>query len=140
MAGFHHNHWSVSNFDGQDLFFQILIRLISTNIPSHYINSGSFIIYDQDYYHCIKQNHHLPCSCLFFFFRLHLPNSRIENLGHYTVRICWQKVSNFYYTHRRITHLYNLTTDSQTKSHAATIVANNFRGKGYEYRAQGTSF
>ncbi|WZZ87877.1 hypothetical protein YC2023_116456 [Brassica napus] len=32
--------------------------------------------------------------------------------------------------------IYNFTTDSQTKYHAATIVANNFRGKGYEYRAQ----
>ncbi|KAG2282959.1 hypothetical protein Bca52824_054179 [Brassica carinata] len=32
--------------------------------------------------------------------------------------------------------IWTFTTDSQTKSHATTIIANNFRGKGYEFPAQ----
>ncbi|XP_020884809.1 AUGMIN subunit 1 isoform X1 [Arabidopsis lyrata subsp. lyrata] len=47
-----------------------------------------------------------------------------------------KEVPNFEYTHRSITHLYNLATASQAKSQAATIVANDFRLKASEYRAQ----
>lgn len=50
-----------------------------------------------------------------------------------------KEVPNFEYTHRSITHLYNLATVSQAKSQAATIVANDFRLKASEYRAQGTN-
>lgn len=49
-----------------------------------------------------------------------------------------REVPNFEYTHRSIAHLYNLATASQTKSQAASIVANDFRQKASEYRAQGT--
>ncbi|KAL1195129.1 AUGMIN subunit 1 [Cardamine amara subsp. amara] len=47
-----------------------------------------------------------------------------------------KEVPNFEYTHRSIAHLYNLATASQAKSQAASIVANDFRLKASEYRAQ----
>ena len=51
-----------------------------------------------------------------------------------------KQVPSFDYTHRSIAHLYNLATASQAKSQAATIVANDFRQKASEYRAQGTRY
>lgn len=48
-----------------------------------------------------------------------------------------KQVPSFDYTHRTVTHLHNLATASQAKSQAATIVANDFRQKASEYRAQG---
>lgn len=50
-----------------------------------------------------------------------------------------KQVPSFDYTHRTVTHLHNLATASQAKSQAATIVANDFRQKASEYRAQGTT-
>lgn len=50
-----------------------------------------------------------------------------------------KQVPSFDYTHRSITHLHNIATASQAKSQAATIVANDFRQKASEYRAQGTT-
>nr|VDC90039.1 unnamed protein product [Brassica oleracea] len=47
-----------------------------------------------------------------------------------------KQVASFDYTHRSIAHLHNLATASQAKSQAATIVANDFRQKASEYRAQ----
>ncbi|XP_010525489.1 PREDICTED: AUGMIN subunit 1-like [Tarenaya hassleriana] len=47
-----------------------------------------------------------------------------------------KEVPSFEYTHRSIAHLYNLATVSQAKTQAATIVANDFRQKASEYRAQ----
>lgn len=48
-----------------------------------------------------------------------------------------KEVPEFDYTPRSINHLYNLATVSQAKSQAANIVANDFRQKASEYRAQG---
>ncbi|KAJ6912658.1 AUGMIN subunit 1 [Populus alba x Populus x berolinensis] len=45
-------------------------------------------------------------------------------------------VPEFEYTPRSIAHLYNLATASQAKTQAANIVANDFRQKAVEYRAQ----
>ncbi|KAJ6700051.1 HAUS AUGMIN-LIKE COMPLEX SUBUNIT 1 [Salix purpurea] len=45
-------------------------------------------------------------------------------------------VPEFEYTPRNIAHLYNLATVSQAKTQAANIVANDFRQKAVEYRAQ----
>uniref|UniRef100_A0A2P2J1M3 Uncharacterized protein MANES_09G007800 n=1 Tax=Rhizophora mucronata TaxID=61149 RepID=A0A2P2J1M3_RHIMU len=45
-------------------------------------------------------------------------------------------VPEFEYTSRSIAHLYNLATVSQAKTQAANIVANDFRLKAAEYRAQ----
>ncbi|KAH8506622.1 hypothetical protein Peur_044196 [Populus x canadensis] len=45
-------------------------------------------------------------------------------------------VPEFEYTPRSIAHLYNLATASQAKTQAANIVANDFRQKTVEYRAQ----
>ncbi|KAJ8759990.1 hypothetical protein K2173_010846 [Erythroxylum novogranatense] len=45
-------------------------------------------------------------------------------------------VPEFEYTPRSIAHLYNLATVSQAKTQAAVIVANDFRQKAAEYRAQ----
>ncbi|KAF9679595.1 hypothetical protein SADUNF_Sadunf06G0031100 [Salix dunnii] len=45
-------------------------------------------------------------------------------------------VPEFEYTPRSIAHLYNLATVSQAKTQAANIVANDFRQKAVEYRAQ----
>ncbi|XP_050228234.1 AUGMIN subunit 1 [Mercurialis annua] len=47
-----------------------------------------------------------------------------------------KEVPEFEYTHRSISHLYNLATLSQSKTHAANILANDFRLKATEYRAQ----
>lgn len=49
-------------------------------------------------------------------------------------------VPEFEYTPRNIAHLYNLATVSQAKTQAANIVANDFRQKAVEYRAQGLVF
>lgn len=46
-------------------------------------------------------------------------------------------VPEFEYTPRSIAHLYNLATVSQAKTQAANILANDFRQKATEYRAQG---
>ncbi|CAK7342680.1 unnamed protein product [Dovyalis caffra] len=45
-------------------------------------------------------------------------------------------VPEFEYTPRNVAHLYNLATVSQAKTQAANIVANDFRQKAVEYRAQ----
>ncbi|OAY40253.1 AUGMIN subunit 1 [Manihot esculenta] len=45
-------------------------------------------------------------------------------------------VPEFEYTPRSIAHLYNLATVSQAKTQAANILANDFRQKATEYRAQ----
>ncbi|EEF33226.1 AUGMIN subunit 1 [Ricinus communis] len=45
-------------------------------------------------------------------------------------------VPEFEYTQRSISHLYNLATLSQSKTNAANILANDFRQKATEYRAQ----
>lgn len=45
-------------------------------------------------------------------------------------------VPEFEYTPRSIAHLYNLASASQAKTQAASIVANDFRQKAVEYRAQ----
>lgn len=45
-------------------------------------------------------------------------------------------VPEFEYTPRSIAHLHNLATVSQAKTQAASIVANDFRQKAAEYRAQ----
>lgn len=45
-------------------------------------------------------------------------------------------VPEFEYTPRSIAHLYNLASASQAKTQAANIVANDFRQKAVEYRAQ----
>uniref|UniRef100_A0A6M2EQJ2 Uncharacterized protein n=1 Tax=Populus davidiana TaxID=266767 RepID=A0A6M2EQJ2_9ROSI len=45
-------------------------------------------------------------------------------------------VPEFEYTPRSIAHLYNLANASQAKTQAANIVANDFRQKAVEYRAQ----
>ncbi|KAI5583773.1 hypothetical protein BDE02_06G038400 [Populus trichocarpa] len=45
-------------------------------------------------------------------------------------------VPEFEYTPRSIAHLYNLAAASQAKTQAANIVANDFRQKAVEYRAQ----
>ncbi|XP_041996694.1 AUGMIN subunit 1-like [Salvia splendens] len=45
-------------------------------------------------------------------------------------------VPDFEYTPRSIAHLHNIATLSQAKTHAATIVANDFRQKAAEYRSQ----
>ncbi|KAJ9548072.1 hypothetical protein OSB04_020615 [Centaurea solstitialis] len=45
-------------------------------------------------------------------------------------------VPDFEYTPRSISHLHNLATISQAKTQAATIIANDFRLKASEYRAQ----
>lgn len=45
-------------------------------------------------------------------------------------------VPEFEYTPRSIAHLYNLAAASQAKTQAANIVANDFRQKTVEYRAQ----
>ncbi|XP_065857777.1 AUGMIN subunit 1 [Euphorbia lathyris] len=47
-----------------------------------------------------------------------------------------KEVPEFEYTPRSIAHLYNLATVSQAKTKAATILANDFRQKATEYRAQ----
>jgi hypothetical protein len=49
-------------------------------------------------------------------------------------------VPEFEYTPRSIAHLYNLAAASQAKTQAANIVANDFRQKAVEYRAQGLVF
>ncbi|KAF2289294.1 hypothetical protein P3X46_009194 [Hevea brasiliensis] len=45
-------------------------------------------------------------------------------------------VPEFEYTPRSIAHLYNLASVSQAKTQAANILANDFRQKAIEYRAQ----
>ncbi|CAI9099700.1 OLC1v1036560C1 [Oldenlandia corymbosa var. corymbosa] len=45
-------------------------------------------------------------------------------------------VPEFEYTPRSIAHLHNIATISQAKTQAASIVANDFRQKATEYRAQ----
>ncbi|KAG8372073.1 hypothetical protein BUALT_Bualt12G0028600 [Buddleja alternifolia] len=45
-------------------------------------------------------------------------------------------VPDFEYTPRSIAHLHNVATLSQSKTQAATIVANDFRQKAAEYRSQ----
>lgn len=45
-------------------------------------------------------------------------------------------VPDFEYTSRSISHLHNLATISQSKTQAATIIANDFRLKASEYRSQ----
>lgn len=47
-----------------------------------------------------------------------------------------KEVPEFEYTSRSISHLYNLATVSQAKTQAANILANDFRQKATEYRAQ----
>lgn len=46
-------------------------------------------------------------------------------------------VPEFEYTPRAIAYLHNLATLSQSKTHASSIVANDFRIKASEYRSQG---
>lgn len=46
-------------------------------------------------------------------------------------------VPDFEYTPRSISHLHSIATISQAKTQAASIVANDFRQKEIEYRAQG---
>ncbi|KAG8372068.1 hypothetical protein BUALT_Bualt12G0028100 [Buddleja alternifolia] len=45
-------------------------------------------------------------------------------------------VPDFEYTPRSMAHLHNIATLSQSKTQAATIVANDFRQKAAEYRSQ----
>ncbi|KDP26238.1 hypothetical protein JCGZ_22484 [Jatropha curcas] len=47
-----------------------------------------------------------------------------------------KEVPEFEYTSRSIAHLYNLASVSQAKTQAANILANDFRLKATEYRAQ----
>ncbi|KAG9151084.1 hypothetical protein Leryth_002650 [Lithospermum erythrorhizon] len=47
-----------------------------------------------------------------------------------------KEVPEFEYTPRSIAHLHSVATVSQAKTQAATIVANDFRQKAAEYRAQ----
>ncbi|KAJ4835752.1 AUGMIN subunit 1 [Turnera subulata] len=47
-----------------------------------------------------------------------------------------KEVPDFEYTPRSIAHLHNLATVSQAKTQAANIVANDFRQKAVEFRAQ----
>lgn len=49
-------------------------------------------------------------------------------------------VPDFEYTPRSIAHLHNLATVSQAKTQAANILANDYRQKAQEYRAQGLVF
>ena len=47
------------------------------------------------------------------------------------------EVPDFQYTPRSIAHLFNLASVSQAKTQASSIVANDFRQKSVEHRAQG---